>query len=266
MRFSIPSTASLGQAPYEVGCHLPPRFRSQVFSTSQRFPSKPELRSLVSCCNRSWDSPFRAFPSQKSRYPSRGCLLPCRCPPTCKDALSSALLPLVSPTSTPLTQLPGSSSDYGSPFDCQIDHFPVALDPKQRVASFRQLHRLRSFFPPANPFASTEVALTRRPLLSWVPRPPELPLPRLGACPRPSPKTRTPTRPRRVGSATQRTSQPSAPGETSPTPKCRADLVGGNRPPSRPTAPPLSDAPTPSTFFPSFGPKPSRRSRVPGAF
>ena len=46
---------------------VPPRFRSQAFSTSQRFPSRPELCGLVSCHNRSWDPPFRAFPSQGSR-------------------------------------------------------------------------------------------------------------------------------------------------------------------------------------------------------
>jgi len=46
-----------------------PRFRSQVFSTSQRLHSQPKIRSLVSCCSRSWDSPFRVFPSQKSRTP-----------------------------------------------------------------------------------------------------------------------------------------------------------------------------------------------------
>jgi hypothetical protein len=48
---------------------LPPRFRSQVFSTSQRFPGKSEFRGLVSCRNRSWDSSYRAFPSRKSRTP-----------------------------------------------------------------------------------------------------------------------------------------------------------------------------------------------------
>jgi hypothetical protein len=67
--FLIPSTASLGLAPSGVGCPVPPRFRSQVFSTSQRFASTPELRGLVSCRSHSWDPPFRAFPSQESRTP-----------------------------------------------------------------------------------------------------------------------------------------------------------------------------------------------------
>jgi hypothetical protein len=58
-----------GLAPCETDCPTPPRFRSQAFSTSQRFPGTPELRGLVSCHNRSWDPPFRAFPSQGSRTP-----------------------------------------------------------------------------------------------------------------------------------------------------------------------------------------------------
>jgi hypothetical protein len=48
---------------------LPPRFRAQVFSTSQRFPGHPEFHGLVSCRNRSWASSCRAFPSQGSRTP-----------------------------------------------------------------------------------------------------------------------------------------------------------------------------------------------------
>jgi len=43
-----------------------PRFRSRVFSTPQRFPGSSEFRGLVSCRSRSWDPPFRAFPSRRS--------------------------------------------------------------------------------------------------------------------------------------------------------------------------------------------------------
>jgi hypothetical protein len=51
-----------------------PRFRSQAFSTSQRFPSRLKLRGLVSCHNRFWAPPFRVFPSREIAYPSRGSL------------------------------------------------------------------------------------------------------------------------------------------------------------------------------------------------
>jgi hypothetical protein len=36
-----------------------------------------------------------------------------------------------------------------------------------RTASFRQLHPLRSFVPPASPFTLTRVASSQRPILSW---------------------------------------------------------------------------------------------------
>jgi hypothetical protein len=46
-----------------------PRFRSQAFSASQRLPGPLGLRGLVSCRNRSWGPPFRAFPSRRSPAP-----------------------------------------------------------------------------------------------------------------------------------------------------------------------------------------------------
>ena len=48
---------------------LPLRFRSRAFSAPQRFPSRLELHGFVSRRYRPRVSPFRAFPSQKSRTP-----------------------------------------------------------------------------------------------------------------------------------------------------------------------------------------------------
>jgi len=78
----------------------PTRFRSQVFSTSQRLLSSLKLRGLVSCHNRSWDSPLQSLPLARIAHPSRGHMLPCSHPPTCLNAPLEALLPPVSPTST----------------------------------------------------------------------------------------------------------------------------------------------------------------------
>jgi len=80
---SVPFNGIPRASPMWSRLPRPPRFRSQVFSTSQRFPSRPEFRGLVSCRNRSWDSPFRVFPSQESRAPLEAALLPCGYPPTC---------------------------------------------------------------------------------------------------------------------------------------------------------------------------------------
>jgi hypothetical protein len=60
-RFFAPSTTSPGLAPSAAVRPDPLRFRSQVFSTSQRFPGMPGLRGLVSCRSRPWGSPFGAF-------------------------------------------------------------------------------------------------------------------------------------------------------------------------------------------------------------
>jgi hypothetical protein len=96
-RSSVPSTVSPGLAHCETSCPSSPRFRSRVFSTPQRLPSSPELRGYVSRRNRSWDPPFRAFPSQRSRAPLEAALLPCGHPPVCRTSRHRALLPPVSP-------------------------------------------------------------------------------------------------------------------------------------------------------------------------
>jgi hypothetical protein len=54
---SLPVTKSPGLAPCEMSCPPSPRFRSQAFSTSQRFPGRPKLRGPVSCHIRVGSSP-----------------------------------------------------------------------------------------------------------------------------------------------------------------------------------------------------------------
>jgi hypothetical protein len=67
----------------------------------------------------------------------------------------SALLPPVSPTPALLTQLPGSSSSYGRPFHEPKLASRLSWTPRSRTDSFCQLHRLRSFYPLTNPFATS---------------------------------------------------------------------------------------------------------------
>jgi hypothetical protein len=81
MEFLAPFNGILGRAPYGAACPTPPRFRSQAFSTSQRFPGKLEFHGLVSCRYRSWVPPFRAFPSQRALAPLEAtCSLAVRSP------------------------------------------------------------------------------------------------------------------------------------------------------------------------------------------
>jgi len=151
--FLIPSTASLGLAPSGVGCPFPLRFRSQVFATSQRFPSMPELRGLVSCRSHSWDRPFRAFPSQELRTPLGV---------ACSLAVIHRVLgraartfsPAVSPTPESFRpRWPGSPSGYELPFlgprfhpvrEGIVVRLLVALGPRRRARPVPRLHLLRS--------------------------------------------------------------------------------------------------------------------------
>jgi hypothetical protein len=79
----------------------PPRVRSQVFSTSQRFPGTSGLRGLVSCRCRPWGSPFRALLLAGIACASRRRLLPCSSPPPYLRCDARDLVLRVSPTPTP---------------------------------------------------------------------------------------------------------------------------------------------------------------------
>jgi hypothetical protein len=149
--FLVPSTMTPGLAPYETDCPTPPRFRSQAFSTSQRFPGTPELRGLVSCHNRSWDPPFRAFPSQRSRtsLEAAGSLAVIH-----RRAVARWTSPFAGrfPDVHARARLPGSPIDYGLPFRVPRLAFRLSRAWLNGLAPFRQLHLLRSFVPPVRPY------------------------------------------------------------------------------------------------------------------
>jgi hypothetical protein len=128
---SRPSDLSVGPTPWgffpfddtarasPVWSELPtsPRFRSQVFPTSQRFPGRLEFRGLVSSRCRPWGSPFRVFPSEESRAPLEAAF-PCSLVVIHRRA-GRRLPGLVTAgfaDSHAFTQLPGSPDDYGLPF------------------------------------------------------------------------------------------------------------------------------------------------------
>jgi hypothetical protein len=214
----------------------PPRFRSQVFSTSQRFLSKIELHGLVSCRNRSWAAPFRAFPPQGSWCPLGSTRLP-RLSPDLLNVLLSALSPLVSPTRALLARSPGSPNDYGLPF-----HGLSSASWLPRTSSSVSL--VRSASPASKPNSPCETVRTRpgepgqRPLLSWVSSPPET-SPSLGSSthPRPERHAHEPfehAQNARLRAHDRRDLWPPRPGETSPMPKHWVNLVGSIRSPSRP--------------------------------
>jgi hypothetical protein len=140
---------------------VPPRFRSQVFSTSQRFPSMLKLCGLVSCRHRSWDSSLQSFPLTEDRVPlSRS---PDFHAVIHRRAGTRGSIPFAVnfPDSHAFTQSPGSLDGYEFPFRiprCASRSLP---DSRCEPAPFRQLHLLRSFIPPASPFPSARVSPPR---------------------------------------------------------------------------------------------------------
>jgi len=219
LSFLVPPTVSPWPAPSEAGCPIPPRFRSQVFSTSQRFPSQPELRGLVSCRNRSWDSSLQSFPLARIAYPSRGRLLPCRHPPAWWSA-TPGIYPTGFADSRALTRSRLVPPVARAPFPCASRRTSRSPEtPSGETAPLRQLHRLRSLAPLASPFAPAQVSPSRRPMLSWVSAPLEPHLHASDPLTHPHPEARVWALVRRLGPTTSRTSRPRRTGETAPIPK-----------------------------------------------
>jgi len=158
---------SLGLAPCGTGYQLPPRFRSQVFSTSQRFQlvrvSRPCFvpqtvpgipPSGLSPRSKRY-TPLEAARSlavvhrrAKTRYST-----PChRWFPRLPRRRRSGLVP-------PATM--------GPLFVARLTTSWSPWTPNSGIAYSVSFTDFGVFFPPASPFASTKVALTRRSLPSW---------------------------------------------------------------------------------------------------
>jgi len=131
---------------------VPPRFRSQVFSTSQRFPSRLKLCGLVSCRHRSWDLSLQSLPLTGDRVPlSRS---PDFHAVIHRRAGTRRPIPFTArfPDFHALTRLPGSPRGYELPFHTLARASRSLSDSRCELVPFRQLHLLRSCIPPASPF------------------------------------------------------------------------------------------------------------------
>jgi hypothetical protein len=124
---------------------------------------------------------LQSFPLTEVAHPSRGHMLPCSYPPTCRSTPSKSLLLPVSPTPTLLTQLPGSPDSYRSPFHEQA-RFPVALGPERWDYSLppaSPTSKLYSFCKsvrtePSCPGSEADTLLTFAPLEDWLSTPQNL--------------------------------------------------------------------------------------------
>lgn len=153
-------------SPIVDGVPPPPWFRSQGFSPSQRFASRPELAGLFHPAAVRATS-FRAFPSQGSRAPleAASSLAVLHQGPG-RD--SQRLITRGFPDSHARAQSPGSPADYGLPFHpARRPCFPFTLGAELRGRPLTQLRPPRSLVPPESPFTPTRVAPRARSLLSW---------------------------------------------------------------------------------------------------
>jgi hypothetical protein len=147
--------------------HFPTRFRSQAFSTSQRFPGKLEFHGLVSCRNRSWVS----FPSELSPHSDRVPLSRPLAPPQLSTAVpgrrSSAIV------HHPFHRLPRTGRSrliprpaMGSLSTSRSTRFPVPLD-RSGTRSFPTASPTSKLCSPCESVRSVPANRERRPLLSW---------------------------------------------------------------------------------------------------
>jgi hypothetical protein len=186
-RFCAPSTTSPGPAPSCSDPSVSLRFRSQVFSTSQRFPGTSGLCGLVSCRCRPWGFPCGALLLAGIACSSRSRLLPCSSPPPYLRCDARDRVLRVSPT--PPRERggldPHRSSDTVSAIELRslslaahaaphaLAHGPDTASSmpwisRTGVTSFRRLRLLRSFPPPASPCARCAAfADAPRPVLPW---------------------------------------------------------------------------------------------------
>jgi len=117
MRSRHPSTASSREPRMEQAVPDPPRFRSQAFSASQRFPGKHEFHGLISSRNRSWATFLQSVPLNRDRCPLPRPPAPPRSFTNAPERTDRRLIANgFSDSRAQSTQLPGSPADYELPF------------------------------------------------------------------------------------------------------------------------------------------------------
>jgi len=165
---SFPTTAPSGLAPYEAGSHALLGSTLRFSQPLSGFLADPNFVALFRATAVHGIPPPESSPRRNRRPLSRSPLLPGGHSPTCRYAVSRSLSPPVSPTSTLTRGCLVPPTTMSSLFTLPKERFPVTLGPSDETISFRQLHPLRSFNPPASPFAPTRVAPHQRSILSWV--------------------------------------------------------------------------------------------------
>jgi len=174
LRFPAPSTTSLGLAPCETGCHTHLGSALRLFQPRSGFLAVPSFAGLFHPATVRGVLPSE-FSPRRNRVPLSRPPAPSRSSTGVLESTIRALLPPVSSTSalargclTP----PKTKGSLSTLAEARASRSPWTTD--NGTSPFRQLHPSRSLSPPASPFAPTRVAPSQRPILTWVPTPPEL--------------------------------------------------------------------------------------------
>jgi hypothetical protein len=140
-------------------------------------------------------SSLRSFSLTRIAHPSRGRFAPLQLSTDVLETYWSSPFTAGFTDVRAFTQLPGSPTDYGLPFDEPRPASRSSRAPSSGIASFRRLHLLRSFSPLARPYRSTLGCPSIAGRFSRVSSPSKLYPPRLGSSTRPDLKGPN-TRPR----------------------------------------------------------------------
>jgi hypothetical protein len=170
----LPSTASLGRAPYGAGRHTRPGSALRFSQPLSGFLANPSFRALFRALAAPGIPPSESSP-RSSRAPLSGPPAPLRSSTDVLDRRRPSLITASFRDARAHAQLPASPADYELPFHTPRGRrFPVTPSSSDGTEPFRPLHPLRSLDPLASPFTPTRVAPSQRPLLSWPSAPPEL--------------------------------------------------------------------------------------------
>jgi hypothetical protein len=172
LKLSVPSTVSLAQAPYGAGRQTHPGSARRFSQPLSGFQANSSFAALFHAATVPGILPSECSP-RENRAPLSRPLASLWSSTSVLNRTAQDLITAGFPDSHTCARLPCSPDDYELPFVTPKRASRSPWVSNDGTDSFRQLHPLRSLYPPASPFASARVAPNRRSLLSWVSAPPE---------------------------------------------------------------------------------------------
>jgi len=184
-RFHAPSATSPGLAPCEAGRHPHLGSALRVPPPPSGFVASPSFATLFHAAAAPGVLSLQRFPPTGVARPSRGRLLPGGHPPASSDDAAADLSPPVSSTPAAIARCsrPIPPTTMGSLSTAPVDEPSLARrrsklsgppgPPRREPRSLADFTRFEALILRLGPFASTEVARCRRPILSWCSASPE---------------------------------------------------------------------------------------------